>query len=172
MGARIIHFGFDDCHRVPVLRCAGYSIADCQSIAQLHAALQSTEEARAVVMARVQDLAPQRAVSITRAISTAPMVLFPCGAADLDESEFDLVIPALTPPEQWLSDIADLIQRCHSLRSQFHTLRAVSIVLRQESADAVRRSRHERRQSGTECAKNRELLGGAGIHADAEEQLD
>ncbi len=159
MGARIIHFGLDDCHRVPVLKCAGYSIADCQSIAQLRTALESTQEAGAVVMTRIEDLAPRFAISITRATSAAPMVLFPGRASSILEPEFDLVVPALTPPEQWLSEMAALIDRSFAIRAHSQVVRAQSALLRQETDRAIRKSQLERMRSRTECAKNREISG-------------
>ena len=126
MDVPIIHYGADDCHRVPVLKFAGYAVADCRSIAQLHAALQAIAEAGAVVMTGIGDLAPHRAVSIARCASTAPLVLFPEGASSLVEPEFDLVIPALTPPEQWLSDLAELIDRCFAIRGRSGEIRRQS----------------------------------------------
>jgi hypothetical protein len=168
---QIIHYGVDDCHRVPVLQFAGYSIADCRSsIAQLRAALQSTEYTGAVVMTEIEDLAPQRAVSIARSASTAPLVLFPGRASSIFESEFDLVIPALTPPEQWLSDMAALIERCFALRARSLGLRAQSAYLRQQAAQARQKSQRERTRSRMECAKNRGLFGEFLSDTDPEDQ--
>jgi hypothetical protein len=171
MGVRIIHYGVDDCHRVPVLKFAGYSIADCQSIVQLRAALQSTEDPGAVVMTEIEDMAPRRAVSIVRSTSSAPLVLFPGRASGIFEFEFefDLVIPVLTPPEQWLSDMAELIDRWFALRARTHALSAQSALLRLESSRAVRKSQQERMRSRAECAKNRENPGETRYGADSEE---
>ena len=160
MDVQIIHYGVDDCHRVPVLQFAGYAISDCRSsIAQLRAVLQSTQNAGAVVMTGIEELAPQRAVSIARSISTAPLVLFPGNASGIVEPEFDLVIPALTPPEQWLSEMAELIDRCFVTRDRTRALSAQAALLRQETAQAAQKSQQERLRFRVECAKNREMLG-------------
>jgi len=169
MGVRIVHYGVDDCHRVPVLKFAGYSIADCQSIAQLHAALQSTLMAGAVVMSEIDDLAPRRAVSIVRTISTAPLVLFPGRASSILEPEFDLVIPALTPPEQWLGEMAELIDRYFANRIRSQALKAQSAALREQAAWARDKFHQERLRSRVECAKNRDILGGLGNRAAPED---
>jgi hypothetical protein len=170
MGVRIIHYGVDDCHRVPVMQFAGYVIAECQSsIAQLRAALQSTQDAGAVVMTGIEDLSPQRAVSIARSRTTAPLVLFPQGTSSIFEPEFDLVVPALTPPEQWLSEMAELIDRTLDIRFRCQALRAHSALLREETATAIKKSRQERMRSRMEIAKNRDIPGEARSDADSEE---
>ncbi|MGB6686871.1 MAG: hypothetical protein WBE76_03420 [Terracidiphilus sp.] len=133
MGARIVHFGSDTCHRVPVLKSAGYSIDDCRSVAQLHSALQMSAEAAAVVMTEPDGTAPERAISITRSSSTAPLILFPSRGLEYKESDFDLVVPVLTPPEQWLNDIAALIQRSLAIRAQSQYVVDQSGLLRRES---------------------------------------
>lgn len=126
MSVQIVHYGVDDCHRVPVLKFAGYSIADCRSVAQLRAALRSTQEAGAVVITQIDDQASRCAVSITRSTSTVPLVLFPWRTSCNFESEFDLVIPALTPPEQWLCEVAELIDRSLAIRARSQVIRAQS----------------------------------------------
>jgi len=158
MGARIVHFGSDTCHRMPVLKSAGYSINDCRSLAQLHYALQICAEADAVVMTEPDRVAPDSAISIARSSSTAPLILFPGRRLEYKESDFDLVVPALTPPEQWLSDIAALIQRSQAIRAQSQSLVDQSS-LRREAEAARKKSRLERERSRRECARNAEMLG-------------
>jgi hypothetical protein len=170
MGVRIVHYGVDDCHRVPVLTFAGYSIADCRSIVQLRAALQSTEEAGAVVMTEIEDLAPHRAVWIARWASAAPLVLFPSRTSRIFEPEFDLVVPALTPPEQWLSEMAELIDRSFELRARSQILKAQSACLREEAARARIKFHQEWMRSRVECARNRGVFDEAQNDLDSEEQ--
>ena len=162
MGVQIVHYGVDDCHRVPVLKFAGYSISDCRSIAQLNAALQSTQEPGAVVMTEIEALAPKRAVWIARSTSAAPLVLFPGRSSSILEPEFDLVIPALTPPEQWLSEVAELIDRCFMLRARSNAPVTESASLREEAARASDKSRQEPMRSRARCAKKPEIRSAAG----------
>lgn len=76
MAARIVHFGVDSCHRLWVLKNAGYSVDDCQSVVQLRAALQSGTHADAVAFTESERFAPDEVVEVTRAHSSAPLILF------------------------------------------------------------------------------------------------
>jgi hypothetical protein len=162
MVARIVHIGSDSCHRLPVLKSAGYSIDNCSSVAQLHAALQARDEADAVVLTESDGAVPEDAVSLARSSSTAPLILFPSRNVHYDESDFDLVVPVLTPPEQWLDDIATLIERCRDIRMRSQCLREQSTQLRHESAALARKSWHERDRSRNERAGRAEFrIGGS-----------
>jgi len=44
--ARMIYFGQDDRFRIPILKNSGYSVDQCDSVCQLHAALRGIEAAR------------------------------------------------------------------------------------------------------------------------------
>jgi hypothetical protein len=110
---RIIHFGADDCHRINVLRSAGYSVEDCRSLGAFHEALAEREPA-AVFVTEGDDGLPWEAVSLVKSFSAAPLVLFRRSHGDLAPESFDLAIESLTPPRQWLLAIGDLIARCGS----------------------------------------------------------
>lgn len=117
MAARIIHFGADNCHRLWVLKSAGYFIEDCQSVVQLHAALQSGSDPDAVAFTENERFAPEEAVAVTRSHSSAPLILFRETHNDCMESVFDLVVPVLEPPETWLNSVAALIARRRAVRA-------------------------------------------------------
>lgn len=109
MAARVIHFGLDDCCRIVVLKSAGCSVDDCAiSVSQLHAALLRNPGVDAVVVSENDSVEPDEAISLTRATTTA-LILFQSTNPHYDVSEFDLVVPALTDPRKWVSDIAGLI---------------------------------------------------------------
>jgi hypothetical protein len=114
MDARIVHFGFDDCARIAVLKRAGYCVEDCNSVSLLHAALVEVRGADAVAITENDGVAPNDLISLARATSMAPLILFQSTNPHYDESEFDLVVPALTGPRQWLSEIGRLIEQKHS----------------------------------------------------------
>lgn len=112
MAARILYFGRDTCHRLPVLVRSGYAVVNCISHEELCAALQSAHAPAAVLMADNNPGTAQQAISLLRSRSPVPLVLFRDSYRVLVESPFDLVIPTLTPPAQWLADIASLLAQC------------------------------------------------------------
>jgi hypothetical protein len=115
MAARIVHFGLDECSRVLVLQRAGYDVEVCpDSLRELNHLLQ--EPADAVVLSENGTEHVVEAASLSRSITLAPIVLFKDAASFRDDSTFDIVIPALTPPAQWLERIAEVIKHNHTLR--------------------------------------------------------
>ncbi len=147
MAARIIHFGADNCHRLWVLKSAGYSIDDCQSVVQLRTVLQSGIDPDAVAITESERFAPEEAVEVTRSHSSAPLILFRETHNDFMESVFDLVVPVLEPPEAWLTNIATLIAKSQAVRARSEALVRQSMLLRQETAVVRRRARAERERS-------------------------
>jgi hypothetical protein len=118
MASRIVHFALDDCHRIGVLKSAGYCVDDCgDSLSRLHAALIGVWETDAVVIAESTGTLPDRVVSLVRSVSVAPLILFQSKYPHYDESEFDLIVQPLTPPDRWLSDIGALIEQRRSVHS-------------------------------------------------------
>jgi hypothetical protein len=121
MAVRILHFGQEFCHRLPVLKSAGYRVDECVSISQLQFRFQSGFQPDAVSMAEYGGSAPVDAVPAIRSFCSAPLILFretnlvpnPNGEGDYDGYRFDLVIPALTQPSEWLDEIAAVIHRSH-----------------------------------------------------------
>ncbi len=111
MAARVVYFGCDECRRVPVLHMAGYAVADCPSILKLRSVLQEPGQTSAVLFTGRDEKERKEAVTLARAQSCAPLILFETCNAPGDESDFDLVIPPLTPPQEWLAKIAATIQQ-------------------------------------------------------------
>lgn len=150
MAARIIHIGADTCHRLPVLESVGYKVDHCGSVAQLREALEESEEPEAVLVTESRQIRPEDAVSLLRAHSRAPIVLFRETQRSYAEEGFDLVVPVLHPPEAWLAEIAALIDQTRSYRAFSGQLQNESKVLRQEAREAVSKSRTERERSKQE----------------------
>lgn len=112
MAARILYFGRDTCHRLPVLVRAGYAVINCTSLEDLSAAFRSPHAPCAVLMADNNPPAAEQAISLVRSRSLVPLILFRDSYRALAEVAFHLVIPTLTPPAQWLAEIASLFAQC------------------------------------------------------------
>lgn len=137
MATTILHVGEDLCRRIPVMETAGFVVFQSEvKIKAIHVAFDREEDYSAVVFQNDIAAVPEDAVQETRSLSEAPFVLFqnPTVACD---GEFDLVIPALTPPDIWLQKLRDVIQVCREVRER-------TLKLRKDCADAVSSSRNLR----------------------------
>ncbi len=119
--ARVIHFGRDDCHRVSVLRSAGYAVEDCRSLRAFREALAVDGRPDAVFITEREGNPQGDAVSLSKSCSSAPLVLFRRSNSELGEESFDLVIDTLTPPTRWLVEIGELIARSRTVNRTAHT---------------------------------------------------
>jgi len=117
MGSRVIHFGPDDCHRLMVLRSAGYAIDDCRSLIQLRDCLAGGPAAEALLMSDSVEAAPLEAVALARAHPTLPVIFFCSTNLSYEELGVDLVVHCLTPPEVWLDEVDSLIEKCRLMRA-------------------------------------------------------
>ena len=144
MAVRVIHFGPDDCHRLTVLRSAGYSVDACNSLGQLHASLLAGGVADAVVMSDGEGVAPAEVISLARTHSSAPVVLFRGTNRAYEDSMFDLVVHTLTPPEVWLTEVDAVIAKHRVLRAHSSVLTLESARPRQEAAIVARKLRRAR----------------------------
>jgi len=158
--ATIIHLGTDDRHRVTVLKAAGYLVNICDSFSQLHSALVAIPPADAVAVSESRNELCERAISLTRASSAVPLILFQSDISQLNEADFDLVVPTLTPPKVWIDEIKKLIEESGALRLRLEPLRQESAALQQksallraESAAAREKSRRERGRSRMEVRR-------------------
>ena len=127
MAARVIHLGPDDCHRLMVLRTAGYRVDACDSMAQLRAWIAGGLQADVVVMSDAGGAAPKEVVAIARTRAFLPVILFRSTNLAYEETGVDLIVPGLTPPGIWLHDVEALIQAAKIFRESGHlpgTLRA------------------------------------------------
>lgn len=111
MLAKVIHFGPDYCHRMMVLRSAGYAVEDCESLLQLGTCLSAGASADAVLMSDGEGVSLREAATVARSHSALPLILFRNTNQPYDEALFDLVVQSLTPPEVWLNDVDALIER-------------------------------------------------------------
>lgn len=111
MFARVIHFGPDECHRLMVLRSAGYLVKDCLSVNQLRAVLETGDIPDAVLMSDCDGALASEVTAIARDHSARILVLFRNHNLAFEGPGFDLVVPCLTPPEVWLDELDVLIEK-------------------------------------------------------------
>ncbi|HEX5235859.1 MAG TPA: hypothetical protein VFW25_11075 [Silvibacterium sp.] len=110
MVARIIHFGPDECRRLLVLRSSGFTIDECPSLSQLRSALENKIQPVAVIISETRLCGPADAIALIRAHTRAPLILFQNMAPSYSESDFNLVIPVLTHPTEWLHRLRAVIE--------------------------------------------------------------
>lgn len=116
MTAYALHLGQDYCHRVPILETAGYKVEECASLDQLQAKLEQLSDIEAIFVTELEDPVPEDAVIVARAYSGAPVILFRSSMRALDESRFDLVIPTLSRPSDWLMDVNAVLAKKRRFR--------------------------------------------------------
>jgi hypothetical protein len=114
--ARIIHFGEDSCHRLMVLEGVGYAVERCESIQDLEYYLRSADRPDAVIISSELGGESRVARCVSNAELPLPVILFAGSDESNTEFDFDLVIPALTAPRDWLSKIEETIERFHVQR--------------------------------------------------------
>jgi hypothetical protein len=119
MAARVIHFGWDDCCRIPVLRAAGFEVREVKSLDELSVVLQNDEPLNAVFVSESTEEGAVQAAEMSRRCSPAPLILFRRSLRAIDEKTFDKVYSCLTPPDVWLPDTVALIAKGDMLRVDF-----------------------------------------------------
>jgi hypothetical protein len=142
--ARIVHFGHDECHRLDVLRQAGYEATLCLSEPEL---VQQVEAVAPVAVLFPRVPAKPQNIRELRNRTDIPFVVFTGSMRMAEAGSFDLVIEPVTRPEEWLERLAGVIQLSRELRkssqlifSQARQLRDASESLRRESEAARRKS--------------------------------
>jgi hypothetical protein len=167
VAANLVYFGVDTCHRLPVLTRAGYTVENCHSALQLEGVFDSSCPAEAVLMTDHEGKLPQDAITLTRSRSVAPLILFRDSNHSYAESAFDLVVASLTPPGQWLEQIAVLLEESRLMRTKSAVLRAESrmrqyeaILLQREAAELREETRLERTRAARECPPYQDPFAG------------
>jgi hypothetical protein len=118
MAPKLIYYGTDHSHRVSVLRSAGYVVENCKSAPELVRFLESDAEILVIVFSDEERETPLEAVDAARARCSAPLIVFRDSATLHDAAGYDFTIPNLTPPAEWLKDIAALIEENRRSSSQ------------------------------------------------------
>jgi hypothetical protein len=152
VSAHVIHFGVDIAARVPVMQSAGFQVDLCSSIDSLIKRLER-RSVDAVVVPDKPGLRLARLVTVVRSCPPTSLILFADGLRRTDGAEVDLVIPALTSPQEWLAKIAELIAQTKALRAESQLLCAEASLLRGESR-AVRNRSEAQRERAEEMRKD------------------
>ena len=118
MAAKILHFGWDDCYRLQVLRVAGYDVLESETLAELCDHLQRGGPVDAVILSEDAPHTIEQAAAIVRTHCAAPMILFRCSQCQLDESAFDQVFAGFQSPPEWLARTAELIGQSRALKER------------------------------------------------------
>lgn len=108
MAATILHFGYDYCYRVSLLRSAGYAVKEARSLSTLERNLKQNP-VQAVILSETNPRIAERVADVVRQHSRAPVILFRRSPADLDVSKFDQIYSASVSPPVWLLNIEALI---------------------------------------------------------------
>jgi hypothetical protein len=74
MAAQVIHFGWDDCCRVPVLREAGFEVIEAKSLDELSADLQRNQKVDAVIVSEDVEPTAERVADMVRRSTLAPVL--------------------------------------------------------------------------------------------------
>lgn len=132
--AIILHVGDDVCQRIPVLTWAGFDVLCSQNSTSAIRAVLAEKSAFSAILFNC-DQAPPAELTLdeVRGLSAAPCVLFENPAVVCKDSDFDLVVPALTPPGVWLEKLTDLIHKSRRLCEQAQKLRMDSESVRSQS---------------------------------------
>ena len=140
MRGRVIHVGEDNWHRLLVLRRAGLSVDECREITELPELLKTGTTPNAVLVA-ASHFDPAPATEIIRRSTRCPVILFATSPVVLASREYDLVVPALTNPEEWLAAIQELISSSERLCSASQALNETSARLIRESRNRTDESK-------------------------------
>jgi len=111
MAPKLIYCGSDNSHRLSVLRSAGYTVENCGSASDLGSFLAPGAEILVILFSDEEKETLPEMIDTARACCSAPLAVFRHSSNIQDDIGYDLVIPNLTPPNEWLHDIASLIQR-------------------------------------------------------------
>lgn len=157
VAARVIHFGIDDCHRLSVLRRAGYDIEKCSNLIEFETALDTGADA--IMVDDGDGSVPEDVISLAHTRSAAPIILFPNITREYPIQEVDLAVPSLTPPHEWLLGLANLIIRTRALIASSELLREQPARLGRESTADYEQSCRERARTRREVSRNGHIVG-------------
>jgi CRP/FNR family transcriptional regulator, cyclic AMP receptor protein len=154
MRDKIVHFGVDEHYRLRTLREAGYTVESCVSLSEFKWVLYSEGLVDLIVFTEADGIAPYSAISLARN-KCSPLVLFQGWMPHYEQSPFNLVIPMLASVDQWLGEIAHLIESTQRLIEESSNQRTKSRILCEEIARLKEQTIFEFRRSEIELQRNR-----------------
>lgn len=157
MAANVLYFGPDEWNRVQVLESAGYAVHQCLKVSDLESALRQPPQPAVVVMNSFGRANFKPAIEIIHAEAAAtPVIVFPGPGETGFEKSVDLVVPPLTSPDEWLKEMAELLDRSRGLLEDAMSLQEQSATLTQQVAEAKAQSAETRAQSAATRADSAE----------------
>lgn len=120
MFRKILTFGYDACHRWTVLRFRGFQVQECESIRDLREQLLVSTNVDAVIMVEDVVSVPTEAILAAKSYFDGPLVLFEGRYPVRYECSFDLRIPNLSDPSDWLVRIEALINHQRLCKTAEH----------------------------------------------------
>lgn len=147
MAASVLYFGPDEWNRVQVFESAGYAVQQCLKISDLESELKKSLPA-VVVMNSSAHASFRPALKLVRAqAASARIIAFPSPGETGFEKSVDLVVPPLTSPDDWLKELAALLEQSRAVLED-------AIVVQEQSATIVRELTAVRQQSAAARAKS------------------
>jgi hypothetical protein len=109
MAARILHFGLDQCHRIAVLRRAGFYVTEAASLYEVHLLFRSRLPFDAVVVSEDDRTDPREVLELVQRKTKVPVLLFRKANREIDRRGFSYVSQPLDSPGHWLNERALLV---------------------------------------------------------------
>ena len=170
MAAKVLHFGPDVCHRLPVLSRVGYDVEICPSLVEFPPLLQRAYPDAVLVTDRPNSehrhSERHQVIAFTREHSQARLILFDSSYSVSDEEDFDLVIPPLIHPEEWLRQIAAVIERSRALNAASAATRKHSTLVVMDAQITRLKSIIARERSAATRAKAQRAIDQIGRRSD------
>ena len=110
----LLHIGEDFFHRTQVLRSAGYKVEEYRSDIAMVTWFQAGQRVDAVCITEGPVLPAEAPLAIAKRFSPVPIVLFRTANHDYLQKGWDLEVPALAPPEEWLVGIGELLAQARA----------------------------------------------------------
>lgn len=148
VSANVIHVGEDYWHRLQVLQTSGVSAEICRDVAELASVLRTGTDAHAVLVSESRLFDHRPIPAIVRSIKKCPVILFSLSPIVQQERDFDLVIPPLATPYEWLPKI--------------HEITAQTMRLCAQSRARVEESRRRIRDTRKRIEESSQKLNGSG----------
>lgn len=101
----------DACRRPEVLRWVGFTVQECTALSDLAGRLRSGEAPDLVCVADGWDEPVELVLSLVRSYTSAPVVLFSSGRHLYPEVAWDMEVPVMTHPGEWVSRVVELLER-------------------------------------------------------------
>ncbi len=117
MAMRVIHFGWDNCYRLGVLRGMGFEVREANTLDELQAELRDASGYDAVLLSHDPQTEFAQLISMVRGETKAPVVVFRRSRQEIDEKQFDVVVGELVKPADWVRALMLTIER-HRNRPQ------------------------------------------------------